>query len=210
MTPIGNKNRKTISALLSPSWLSGMIAVLAGLFLTIGVIAVFSANTSSVQRQLSSWQQNQPDKPLHTGALTVEEKPSLKNSWPLLLVWTIIGLVVYAIAGSIVHSISEAEEIHESLGYVNARPDAIIKLTVEHIVLRVLAAIVFGVLVSLFFKSVIPYSITAAHASASDLLSGTGVLYAFLAFAMVAVSLHLQTIFLRMSFGRPRLFSAVY
>jgi hypothetical protein len=84
-----------------------------------------------------------------------------------------------------------------------------IKLTTEHVIMRVLAAISFGIILSLFIKNVIPYSITAAHASAADALSATGVLYALLSFSIVVVSLHLQTIFLRMSLGRARLFSDV-
>jgi hypothetical protein len=207
MHGLETKDKKIISLLLSPSWFSGVLAVIVGLVLSVGVIVAFSANNSSIQQQLVSWQQNQPEV-----ARTYQpdaNKPNLKNSWPLLIVWSVIGLIVYTIAGAIIHSISKAEQIHESLGYVHANPDKMIKLTTEHVIMRVLAAISFGIILSLFIKNVIPYSITAAHASAADALSATGVLYALLSFSIVVVSLHLQTIFLRMSLGRARLFSDV-
>jgi hypothetical protein len=211
MNGVTSKDKKMIGLLLSPSWLSALVAIIAGLIISIGVIAAFTANNSSVQQQLISWQQNQPAEEIKPFTPDPEaNKPSLKNSWPLLIVWSIIGLVVYMVAGTIVHSISKAEEMRESLGYVNANRDRMIRLTAEHVVLRVLAAITFGILVALLIKNVIPYSITAAHASAADFFSSTGVLYAILSFAIIVVTIHLQTIFLRMSLGRVRLFSEVF
>lgn len=210
MFRITQKDLKLIGLLISPSWLSALIGVVVGLFVCIGVIAVFTANDSSIQRQLVAWQQSQP---VHSPEPYVPDpeanKPTLRNSWPLLIVWSVIGLVVYIIAGSIIHSVSKAKQIHESLGYVNANPDKMIKMEAEHIFLRVLAAISLGILVSLFIKTVLPYSITAAHASAADVLSVDGLLYALLSFAMIFVDLHLITIFLRLSLGRIRLFSDV-
>jgi ABC-type antimicrobial peptide transport system permease subunit len=210
MNGLTQKDKRIIGLLLSPSWLSALIAIIAGLVISIGVIAAFTANNSTIQRQLVSWQQNQPAEEIKPFAPDpAANKPTLKNSWPLLIVWSVIGLVVYTIAGAIIHSISKAEEMHESLGYVNADRDKMIRMTAQQLLLRVLAAIGLGVLVSLFIKTVIPYSITAAHASASDFFSVTGVLYLILSFAIVVVCLHLQTIFLRLSLGRVRLFSDV-
>ena len=57
----------------------------------------------------------------------------------------------------------------------------------------------------LFFKEVIPYSITAAHAGAVELPGATGGLYTLLAFLIIVVSIQLQTIFLRLATGRVRL-----
>jgi hypothetical protein len=210
MARLSEKDKKLIGMLLSPSWLSGLIAVIAGLIICIGVIAVFTASSSPIQRQLVAWQQNQPAEQIKPFIPDPNaNKPTLQNSWPLLLVWSVIGLVVYTIAGTIIHSISKAEEMHESLGYVNANREKMIRLTAEHIILRILAAIGLGILISLLIKNVIPYSITAAHASAANVLSPEGALYALLSFSIVVLNLHLITIFLRLSLGRIRLFSEV-
>lgn len=204
------KDLKLLGLVISPSWLSALIGIVAGLVVCVGVIAVFTANDSTIQRQLVSWQQSQPvQAPQPYVPDPAANKPTLKNSWTLLIVWSVIGLVVYIIAGSIIHSLGKAKQLHESLGYVNANPDKMIKLEAEHILLRVLAAISLGILISVFIKTVLPYSITAAHASAADVLSLDGLLYALLSFAMVFAGLHLVTIFLRLSLGRIRLFSDV-
>jgi hypothetical protein len=207
MAWLHKEDKKLIGVLLSPSWLSGLLAVVIGLTISLGTLLAFSFNSSSVQQQLISWQQDQPAKPLHTGALVSTEKPTIKNSWPLFLVWTIIGLAVYSVAAALIHSISNAEKLHESLGYVNAQRDKMIRLTELQIGMRALGAAALGISISIFIKTVVPYSITAAHASAAEVLSVTGFLYALVSFAVIVICWHIVTIFTRLSFGRVRLFS---
>lgn len=209
MIKLDQQDKKLFGLLISPSWISGLIAVTLGLVFSLGVIIVFSLNTSTVQQQLISWQQDQPERPLTQPGtvVTSDEHPQLKDSWPLLIVWAGVGLIVYMITAAIVHSLSEAEAMRESLGYVNANPKKTLEITVGHIILRLIAAGAFAAMFFIFYKHVIPYSITAAHASASDIQSVTGILYAVLSFLIVALSVQLQTIFLRLAFGRVRLFS---
>ena len=203
------QDKQLFTLLISPSWLSGMIAVMAGLVFSVGVIMVFSLNTSAFQRQLVVWQQDQPQRELTQPGTYVgsSEHPQLKDSWPLLAVWAGVGLVVYMITAALIHSLSDAAAIRQSMGYVHANPKKTLEVTAGHIILRLIAAVALVFMVKIFIDQVIPYSITAAHASASDLLSLTAALYAFLAFAIVVISLHLQTIFLRLSLGRVRVFS---
>jgi hypothetical protein len=202
-------DRQLFNLLLTPSWLSGLIAIGCGLILTIGVITAFNVNNSAVQQQLTKWQQDQPAKPLTTPDQTVtsEGRPKLKDSWPLLVVWSGIGLAVYILMASVVHSLSEAEALRESLGYVNANPKTALEITAGHVALRIVAFAGLIVLARIFYKEIIPYAITAAHASAVDIISITGILYAVLSCAIVIVSIHLLTIFLRLSLGRTRTFS---
>lgn len=209
MLKLHDEDRQALSRLLTPSWLSAMLAVTAGLLVTVGVIVAFSFHNSSIQQQLTAWQQNKPQRTLTTPdqELVQNDKPTLKGSWPLLVLWTFIGLGVYGIAAGIVRSVSRAAELRESLEYVHAKPHALLKDAAEHIVLRLLATTMLCLLLVLFFRQIVPYGITASRAAAGDLLSLSGLLYAFLSFAIVVVSVHLQVIFLRLAFGRERLFS---
>lgn len=211
MALLDKQDRKLFGLLLKPSWLSGLIAIVAGLAVSLGVILAFSFNTSAVSQQLTRWQQDQPVKvkPLtQPGQFVASEgRPQLKDTWPLLIFWAAIGLVVYVVTAALVHSASDAERLRESLGYVNANPRKQLETTAGHLFLRLVAFAILITLALVFYKQIVPYAITAAHASAVDIQSGTGALYMFLSFAIVAVSLHLETIFLRLSFGRPRLFA---
>lgn len=210
MFHLDKEDSKLLGLLLSPSWLSGLIAVVCGLTITIGVITAFSFNNSSIQQQLISRQQNEPKKPLtKPGEIAPnQDKTGLRHSWPLLIIWAGIGLVVYILVAWIVHSLSDAEALRESLGYVNAKPLVTLEIAFGHFILRFVAAVGLVIMVKIFIDQVIPYSITAAHASVIEAVSPYAFLYALLSFAIVVVSLHLQTIFLRLALGRPRVFSS--
>lgn len=209
MSRLSDEDRKAFELLVKPSWLSGLIAVIVGLVISIGVIVAFEAHNSTLQQQLMGWQQTRPQPTLTTPGQTVVENdhPTLKGSWSLLLVWSLVGLLVYGLVATIVHSIGQAEGLRESLHYVNARPHTMLTSTAEHVLLRVIAAITLVVFAMAFWRQVIPYSIQASDASAADVISFYGLLYAVLSFALIALSLHAQTILLRLTMGRARLFS---
>lgn len=201
----------SISRLLTPSWLSGLLAVFVAFLLTAGFVAAFSFESSRVQQQLESWQQTQPQRALTTPDQTLPEngRPTLQESWPLIVLWAVVGLVIYGVAATIVDSLKRAAELRESMEYVNARPEAMLKDTVEHLAMRIVAAVMLIFLLLIFFKTIIPYSITAAHASSVDVVSVDGLLYALTAFGVVLFSLHVLTIFLRLTSGKVRIRSTV-
>ena len=207
MAFIDQQDKKFLGLLLSPSWVSGLISVLVGLTLSLGVIGAYTFTSASFQQQLDVWQQNQPQKELTKPGeyVVADQKPKVKDSWPLLVIWAGVGLIVYLITAAIVHSLSSAAELSHSLGYVHANREKTIAITVGHIILRVIAMVALVAMIVIFYKRVIPYCITASHAAASDLLTLQGLLYSVLSFAMAALGIHLIVVFARMASGRPRL-----
>lgn len=208
MPKLSQDDTQALLKVLTPSWLSGLVAVLVGLTLTAGVIVGFSMNNSVINQQLAAWQQDQPE-PDRTepGEYLETPQPTLQTTWPLMVVWAVIGFFVYSVAAAVIRSLTRAAELKASLKYVNAQPDIVLKTAVEHILLRLVAGIVLVVLATVFIQQVVPYAITAALASAGDLVSVTGVAYALLAFTVLVLGLHLQAIFLRLTFGRIRIFT---
>lgn len=207
MFKLADEDRRHLGLLFTPSWLSGLICVVAGLIISVGVILAFEFHSSPVEQQILIWQQNQPVPVLPAGhATVVGGRPSLYNSWPLFVVWSLTGLIVYFIAVKIVRFFTEAEELRESLDYVHAHPKELLESTAERILLRVVAVVILIIMIRVFLAQVVPYSLTAAHASATDFWSLSGGLYALLSFAMVVVSIHIQIVFLRLAMGRPRVY----
>jgi amino acid transporter len=203
------KKEKTVDKLLQPSWLSGLIAVLAAILVTFGVIVAFNFNNSQIQQQLTSWQNTTAP-----AALTLpgqspssDTTNSLQDTWPLIGFWMIIGLIAYFAVEAAVRGLSEVAEFRRELDYVHARRGALIRSAVEAVFIRLLAAILWIIFIEFFFKRVVPYSILASHATASDPISPVSFVYAALSFSLIALSLHLHTIFLRLMAGRVRLFS---
>lgn len=208
MHKLSREDRTLINQILTPSWLSGLIAVIAGLAICIGVGVAFHYNNTSVQQQIISWQQSKPQRALTTPDQELEEndQPTLAGSWPLILLWSAVGLVVYAIAAYIVHSIQSAKQLKDSLGYTHTDRTTVIKSTIEHFLIRFIALLLFVGGCSLFVNRVIPYSITAARSAAVDLFSASGTVSFILSFASVTISLHILTVLLRLALARPRVF----
>lgn len=201
-------SKRDLNLLLTPSWLSGLIVVAAGLVLTVGVVLAFSFNNSQIQQQLVGLQNTvSPSLTLPGQTPPGGGNNSLQNTWPLLGFWAVVGLVVYLVVETVAKSVRQAMELRHEMDYVHARRDLIAKTAAEFVLIRAVAAVILLVLVQLFFKKALPYSITAAHAAASDLRSPGALLDALLAFSLVAVSLHVMVIFLRLSLRRARIFS---
>jgi hypothetical protein len=203
-------NQKLLIALFTPSWLSGLLAVTTGLVVTVGVIVLFSLHNSQVQQQLVGLQNTAQQSAL---TLPGEAPPnagtnSLQNTWPLLAFWSVIGFIVYFVIETIVKALSNFAELQDELHYVHAKRDVLLKTTIEYLLLRIVAAVVWLVFIDIFFKRIIPYSITAAYASASSPLSFNSFLYALISFVMIALSMHAHAIFLRLALRRPRVFSS--
>lgn len=196
----------------TPSWLSAFIAITGGLLVSVGVIIAFSFNTGSVQQQLKAWEITNPK---HEKALTTPDqndeipelgRPTLQDSWTLIIVWSLVGLLTYAIAASIIKSVNDFLEVKKTFDYTNTDPQLIIRNMVRRTLIRIAASTVLAVFVLLFIQRILPFAIKTARASAGDLLSPVGITFALLAFAMVALSLHAQAILVRYAFGKVRLF----
>ncbi len=205
---ISKQNQKLIGNLLAPSQLSLAVAILAGLVVTVGVLIAFETHVTAVQEQLRAWQPPATPKALTQPGetLTQNDRPTLQGSWPLLIVWSFVGLGVYAVTMRIIHSITSAKELVDSMDYVHAKPQLQVEDAVEHFVLRAVSMAMSVILGVIFIERVLPYSITAAHAASADFSTATGALYVLLSFAIVVVTLHVETIFLRLSLGRVRVF----
>ena len=209
--PIDKQHSSSLSLALSPSWLSGLIAVITGLVVAGGMVLIFTASSSQIQEQLIVWQHPTSTHKLTTPDQVLKEndKQTLQGSWPLLIFWSILGLVVYAVATTIIKSIGNAEAFRESLGYVHAKKLSMLAGAALSITFRLVVIGLWALFAVMFFKRVIPYSITAAHASAADVASVYGITYALLSFLAISLSLHLHTVLMRLSLGKARLFNSV-
>lgn len=211
MMPQNTYHSSAINLILMPSWLSGLFAVLAGLIIAGGVILAFTATNSQIQQQIVVWQQSvpiyEPELTKPGQVVTVNDKPTLQGSWPLLIFWSVLGLAVYTVAMYVTRSISDAEAFRESLDYVHANKRSKLEGAAIHIVLRLTIIGLWALFAVMFFRHIVPYGITAAQASAADIISPTGIVYALLSFMAIALSVQLHAVFFRLSVGKVRVFT---
>jgi hypothetical protein len=200
-------NHRRLIALLSPSWLSGLMAAFGGLGITIGIILDFSVKHSSAGQSLmnlSTMQQSAPQPLTQPGVINT----SLENTWPLIAFWAVVGLVVYFIAETIVKALREVAEFRDELSYVHANPDKLYRAALRSFGVRLLIIIIWFIFIDSFFKVILPQCVTWSYAAATNLTQIHAVTDAILAIVVIALSLHLHTIFMRLTFGKVRLLSS--
>jgi phosphotransferase system glucose/maltose/N-acetylglucosamine-specific IIC component len=197
-----------VDKILTPSWLSGLIAIAAGLIVTVGVIITFNFKDTIAQQRLTIWQNTS------SPALTLpgESPPgtttnSLQNTWPLIGFWIIVGLLVYLIVEAGMKAVNDVNELKEELDYVHARRDVLIRESAVALLIRLLAMLVWLFFIEVFFKRIIPYSITASHDSVGNLKHLDALRDVGLSFLIIAASIHVHTFFLRVALHRSRVFS---
>jgi len=193
---------------LAPSWLSGLVIVLAALIVSGGAIITFSLNHSAFKQDLIGWEQGHSNSLSITGQSTQAVSPTLANSWPLILVWAGVGLITYTVAASIVRFVLETIEFRRQLDYVHADRVSMLEVTVEHLATRVVASLMLLMTVLLFVYHLFPDAISAGRTSAADKLSIGGLKYAAFAFIITAICTYFATVFLRLSIGKARVFTS--
>jgi hypothetical protein len=198
-----------VDKILTPSWLSGLIAISAGLIVTVGVIVAFSFSNTIAQQRLTVWQNtSQPALALPGENPPTTTTNSLQNTWPLIGFWLIVGLLVYLIVEAGMKAINDANELKEELVYVHSRREVLLRVNAIALLIRLLAMVGWLFFIDVFFKRLIPYSITASRVSVSDIKNLSAFYDAALSFAMMTVSIHIHTIFLRVALHKSRVFSS--
>ena len=203
---------KIIKLLLTPSWLSGLIAITGGLVVVAVVVVAFAISANHFSLQLLKLQDtnSSPVITLPNQANDNSVNTSLSTTWPLAVFWGIVGLVVFFFIETMVSSAQKINQFNQELNYVNAKRDLIIKMTIENLLLKTISAVVWLFYLNIFLKLIIPFAITESHLCASQIRNWHGLVHGLIAFVIMAVSLHLMAIFLRLIFKRPRLLSKAY
>jgi len=204
---ISAEDQHFLRAVLAPSWLSGLVIVLAGLIVTGGAIITFSLNHSAFKQDLIGWEQGHSNSLSITGQSTQAVSPTLANSWPLIIVWAGVGLITYTVAVAIVRFVLETIEFRRQLDYVHADRTSMLEVTVEHLVTRIVASLLLIMTVLLFVYHLFPDAISAGRTSAADKFTASGLKYAAFAFIMTAICIYFATVFLRLALGKARVFS---
>lgn len=123
----------------------------------------------------------------------------------VFFVWMIIGLLAYAIVLSLVKLIISFIRFVREVEYFKADRERIALEALEHLVIRVIAAIgLFG-----FYKLLVPYIISYVFIFAHRALTGSwleGMWYVLLMSLVAAACVHIVVILVRMTLLRVRVF----
>ncbi len=191
--------------LLSPSWLSGLLAIMAsGIVVAFAVISSQYKGSDTRLQLLHLHTQTQASTASIGHAL--DRSPFISNL-PLLLFWCLVGLVVYMFAVNIVGAIQHAAQFNEELAtYANINRRVMIRAAIQKLGIRLIVLVVWIPYILFFFKWMAPYVMRLAIIASVELTTFTGIMYLLTAVILLTIGLHFHTILLRLMLLRPRLF----
>ena len=201
----------TWQALLTPSWLSGFLAVTLSLAFVVAIIVGSQLNGSSIQ-ELYRTETAQSFSSVATIYHETSQKYAnnrLISSVPLFVFWACLGLLVYAFAANVFGAFRNAAELGVEMEYANVDRQALLLTALERVTTRILAALLIFVFLRFCANVVVPYVGALSHLAYSDANLAMNVVYFLWALAAGAVALHALTVLMRLFTLRARLFSDV-
>lgn len=202
-----NFDAELFGILLLPSWLSGTIAVFLSLIFSVGTILLAIYQTSSIRVDYLEYQAAQLSNSYQEINNRLAENNFISNL-PLLVFWSIVGLVVYLFAANLFAAIHSTAELNSELhDYVHVDSSKLIFSAFFHLAIRLVVLAVWTVYIFFFFRHVVPYCTAAAIAGSGHLGFIQNCVYELLAVALMAAAIHVHTIMLRLLLLKPRVFS---
>lgn len=206
---INNNNKiRKLTLLLTPSWVSGLLIAV----FSVAVVgsAYFKATTTygPLQEGFQGLQmigRTVLYPPYHAVTHTLSVN-SFASKLPLLLFWALVGAVVYLVAVRLSAGFSKTAAISQTMTYTNVGRSGLIRSLATSFVIRLVAIFAWFVFWTLFVKIIVPFVlIKAADAAAKTPPSSISSVFA--AFSVLALSLHMHTVFIRLIALRARLFT---
>lgn len=197
-------NSQHLTAVISPSILSGIITAVASILITVfGVVA--SYGSAGVLRQ-GLFAANSLAAPTYQQITNRLAQNSFVSNIPLLLFWMAVGMIIYLCAINIVTAFGNGVELEEELNYVNAQRSKLIRYEIFLVFIRAVILAGWLVYVQLFIRLLLPYVLAAVQAARlSGILSGIGQIA--LAALVLFISIHIHLVFLRLLLLKTRVFA---
>jgi hypothetical protein len=192
----------------APSWLSLLFCLFIALALCAWVVLSLVFKSSGVSQLILH-----PNGMGHTqqsiltlpGQAAPESANSLQNTWPLIVFWGFVGLIVYFVVDLFLNLASDIGRFNRELDYVHARRDIIIKTTTEILIVRLVAVVLWLFFVDFFIKRVIPHCINLCDNSTHAISLIHAAEDVLVAFIIMFVCMHINTVFLRIVLRRARI-----
>ena len=210
---LDERDKSLIKLALSPSWLSMLVSICCAFAVLIGVILVANYQGTSYQQQVAEYRAKQINAHYSSDDEVFEglEGNTFSDVVPVIVIWGILGVIIFYFSVAIVQSFQHAYEFKQELQYVNANRNEMIRTAFVHLGIRLIVGILWLLFSIGFFNTILPYAVNSALAVAALGWVPESLLYAVFCLLAIGASMHLNTIFLRLLLLKPRVFnSALY
>lgn len=205
------RNIKRVKLLITPSWVSVLFCICCAFVVLIGVVFASNYQGTRYQQQVAEIRAKQINP--HYSSEDTEFEGLEGNTFidiiPVLVLWGIIGIVVFFFAISIIRVIQQTVSFKSELEYTNANRQEMLKTAFLHLAIRLSSGALCFLFTLLFIKIIFPYSIDSAMATSAIGISPISILYSGLCLLTVGFSVHLYVVFTRLMFMKPRLFTNI-
>ncbi len=201
---------KILGQILTPSWLSGLVAVVIGLAIVIGAAATLHYNGSSIQL-LRQIQDSKPHA-VQENYDVVDDHLSanqLISDIPLLILWGGVGLLVYSLIMKIIETFSSAVNFKRKLQYVHTDRHQLVNQTFLRLAIRILVFVAWLLYIRFTIHVLVPYVIALAYAGSGGLGLFESGGYLLGAAVLMILGIHLHTVMLRLMLLKPRAFGQI-
>jgi ABC-type multidrug transport system permease subunit len=202
-----NRGRPELGLLISPSWLSGLLAVVTALAVVIGT--VISVQYQGSNLQLLREAQTKQQQPINDSFQEVGSslsKSQLISDIPLLILWGGVGFVVYMFTINLAAAFKRAIDFEHELDYVHADRDQMIRHAIVHAVFRFAVLVAWFLYLQFTLRVLLPYVVALGYAGAGATINRQSGIYLVTGVLLLALGIHLHTVLLRLVMLRPRIF----
>lgn len=203
-------DKRLVADLILPSWLSGFFAVTVSVLL-IGLTVVLTHFGDTVQQSILGLQHVYTQSSVGNKAIMVSDNFAsnvVLNNILVFLLWGSVGLLVFSIVQGMLIEIRRANNVIRELNYINADRHSILKDAFTRETIKIIAFVCFWVILRYSIFKLAPYTIAVAHTLTQHPTTTATWLKILLATGLCVVTLHVLTVLLRLTFLRPRIFSA--
>lgn len=202
-----NHESRSSYLLITPSWLSGVIAGIGAIGVVVATIVATQFPGSSFWEILQTQAVSEPTVSQNYEVVNNNlEVNSFVSSLPLFAFWAGVGVMIYAFAANIFNIFQRAAIFKEEMDFINMNRRQLVYEAVLKFGLRIAFFVAWLIFVQLTLKIFIPYSVAATQYASQIDNALTGLVYIIMALAIMAVTLHLHAVLLRLIRLRPRLF----
>lgn len=197
-----------IDALLTPSWLSGLVCVVASVALVLVTLSLFYYRGSSLNNLVIDQQQQASAQAITPDYAEVNNSfgsHAIISDIPLFIFWAGIGAIVYAFVSAIIGAFRSIAELRKDMEYVNASRQELVKWEVERAAIRLVALVLWVIFLNYTLHFVYPYAAALSYAGSAAGNWLFELLFILGSVLVLGVCGHLHVIFLRLIAIRPRL-----
>ena len=201
-------DRRLLTMMLLPSWLSGVIDFSITCIICVGTVLLADYQSSSIRLDYLNYQAARISAAYQDINTSLSRNAFFANL-PLFAFWAIVGLVVYLFVTNMYGAIGSTAKLKTEMGYVHANRAKLIREALIHLAIRTAVLIVWILYILFFLHRILPYCLAASLIGTSHiqlLISGS---YVMLGIAVMAVALHIHVVLLRLLLLRPRIISSV-